>query len=357
MLRSDMKLAGPGILIKYYSEKLIEKGNKIIFCAGGGELLENNKINNIKTYKVNELLIEKRGIINNIKGIIKLYKIIKDEDIDIINTHNAYVAILANFSCFFLRKKIVLVNTVHGVGKEKVNKFIRGKIIAVSQYVKERLINSGVNEKKIELLENGIIDLNIFNEGKLQKKFREEIKVKKDEILIGSVGMFTGGKGQLNSIKTLQKLLKLNPNYKLVLVGDGRYKNEYKKFVFENKLENNVIFTGKRFDIPEIMWGIDLLLHLSESETFGMVLVEAMAFGKPIVASNLGGIPSIITSENNGLLVNRNEFEGNAKNIHALLNNEEKLRIIRKTNIELVKKRFDINKTILRLMEIYGVQK
>lgn len=355
MIRSDIKLAGPGILIKYYSEKLLEKGHKIIICSGGGGL--NNSIvnENIKYYQIEELLINKRGVINNIKAIYKILKILKKEKIEVIHCHNAYVAILSYISSRFLDNSIKVFNMVHGIEKEWINRFLPMKIIAVSNYVKERLINAGVKKEKIIVLENGVIDLKKYDINKNYKDIRREIGVKKDEILIGVVGIITGKKGHIEAIKTFEKLLEYKDinKIKLCLVGDGPYQVEYEDYCKKNSLESNILFLGRRNDIPDIMNSIDILLHLSNSETFGMVIVEAMAMGKVIVASNLGGIPEIIENNKNGFLVDKDDFYKNAELIKKIIEDKELLKKVRENNLEKVKEKYLLDKTIEKLLKIY----
>lgn len=355
MIRSDIKLAGPGILIKYYSEKLLEKGHKIIICSGGGGL--NNSIvnENIKYYQIEELLINKRGVINNIKAIYKIWKILKKEKIEVIHCHNAYVAILSYISSRFLNNSIKVFNMVHGIEKEWINRFLPMKIIAVSNYVKERLINAGVKKEKIIVLENGVIDLKKYDINKNYKDIRREIGVKKDEILIGVVGIITGKKGHIEAIKTFEKLLGYKDinKIKLCLVGDGPYQVEYEDYCKKNNLESNILFLGRRNDIPDIMNGIDILLHLSNSETFGMVIVEAMAMGKLIVASNLGGIPEIIENNKNGFLVDKDDFYKNAELIKKIIEDKELLKKVKENNLEKVKEKYLLDKTIEKLLKIY----
>lgn len=355
MLRSDIKLAGPGILIKYYSEKLLEKGHEVVICSGGGVL--NNTINNsrIRYYQIEELLISKRGIYSNIKAIYKLWKILREEKIEVIHCHNAYVAILAYISSIFSLKQIRIINTVHGVGKEWVNRFLPMKIMVVSNYVKNRLLAAKVKENKIVVLENGVIDLETYNIENTYKNIREEIGVKQEEYLIGVVGIMTGKKGHIEAIHTFEEILKLNSNkcFKLCLVGDGPLQREYEQYCKEKNLEKDIIFLGRRNDIPAIMKSLDMLIHLSSSETFGMVLVEAMAMGKVVVASNLGGIPEIIEDGENGFLVDKDKFYENARLIKEISNNIELIARIKENNLKKVKESYLLNNTIEKLLKIY----
>lgn len=90
---------------------------------------------------------------------------------------------------------------------------------------------------------------------------------------------------------------------KLLLVGDGPEKVEMEALVMELGLQAQVIFTGKRDDLPELLAISDVMFHLSEKEAFGLVLLEALACGLPSVATDVGGIPEVIEDGVNGFLV------------------------------------------------------
>ena len=169
------------------------------------------------------------------------------------------------------------------------------------------------------------------------------------------MGIITGKKGHIEAIKTFEKLLEYKDinKIKLCLVGDGPYQVEYEDYCKKNSLESNILFLGRRNDIPDIMNSIDILLHLSNSETFGMVIVEAMAMGKVIVASNLGGIPEIIENNKNGFLVDKDDFYKNAELIKKIIEDKELLKKVRENNLEKVKEKYLLDKTIEKLLKIY----
>ncbi|WP_225370594.1 glycosyltransferase [Methanobrevibacter arboriphilus] len=107
----------------------------------------------------------------------------------------------------------------------------------------------------------------------------------------------------------------------LVVVGDGPLLNSLKEKV---KIENveDVIFTGARNDVANVIQSSDLLILPSYSESFGLVLIEALACGKPVIGSNVGGIKEIITDDV-GLLVEPTDSMGLANSIDLILSDKE----------------------------------
>ena len=103
-------------------------------------------------------------------------------------------------------------------------------------------------------------------------------------------------------IESFKEVLK-EIDAKLLLVGDGPEKMDMEELVMELGLQDDVIFTGKRDDLPELLAISDVMFHLSEKEAFGLVLLEALACGVPSVATDVGGIPEVIEDGVNGFLV------------------------------------------------------
>ncbi len=148
--------------------------------------------------------------------------------------------------------------------------------------------------KKLRVLPTGI-HLERFqniNQDKITK-LKEEFCVKEDEKIIIFVGMLTERKGVDKVIKISQRLLSENYNIKTLIVGDAHGENIYEKLVNE-KYKDKIIFVGGRKDIPEFMSLADVLLLPSEGEGLPGVVMEAMASGLPVVATNEGCTPDLI---------------------------------------------------------------
>jgi glycosyltransferase involved in cell wall biosynthesis len=115
--------------------------------------------------------------------------------------------------------------------------------------------------------------------------------------------------------------------------------------VKKNDLEKHVIFTGTRYDIPDLMAAMDVVVLAAASEatpeSFGMVVIEALAMGTPVVATELGGIPDIAHDGINGYLIPPNDVDAMSKAVLRLLTNEEQARKMGETGQIWVRKEFD----------------
>jgi len=156
---------------------------------------------------------------------------------------------------------------------------------------------AGVPKKKLRILSTGI-HLNKFQNKNKTTKLKKEFNIKQEKIILFA-GMLTERKGIKKIISTSHRLLKENYNIKTLIVGDAHGKNEYKKLT-KNK---NIIFTGGRKDIPELMQLAHILFLPSEGEGLPGAVMEAMASELPVVATHEGCTPDLIENRKEGFLI------------------------------------------------------
>lgn len=179
------------------------------------------------------------------------------------------------------------------------------KIVAVSESVQKSLLRHGINKEKITILHNGIkIDRYRGAQG---LETRKNLGIKEDEFIFLFIGRLARQKGVDILIKALKKI----ERGILIVAGEGEESYGLARLTSELGLEQRIKFLGQRRDIPELLAVADCLVLPSRWEGFGMVVLEAMAAGVPVVASAVNGIEEIIRSDAEGLL-----FE--AENTEAL---------------------------------------
>jgi glycosyltransferase involved in cell wall biosynthesis len=173
----------------------------------------------------------------------------------------------------------------------------------VSAAVKNTLIGSGIAEDKIEVIYNSV-DIGRFNPGKaVRAAARAEIGLAEDDIVVASVGRITEDKGGLDLLYAFSEAAARYPRLRLVFAGDGPFQGTLQKCAAGLPLLGRVNFTGYRDDVERVYAAADIVAVPTRGlESFGMVVIEAMAMERPVIASNVGGIPEIITHGANGLL-------------------------------------------------------
>jgi glycosyltransferase involved in cell wall biosynthesis len=187
----------------------------------------------------------------------------------------------------------------------------RTRMIAVSQAVATNFRGrlSPLLKDRVSVILNSI-DLDKFQlDETAKRKICEELRFRKTDLAIGIVGQITPRKGQLELLRAFGEALSEVPESVLLMVGapmfnrDDEYLELLKRTSAELGIVNKVRMLGARSDIGPIMQALDLLVINSSAEPFGLVILEAMACGTPVLATAVDGIPEIITHDENGWLV------------------------------------------------------
>jgi len=172
-------------------------------------------------------------------------------------------------------------------------------IAAVSNSVRDSLLRSGVPNERIRLVQNGI-DTESFLRGQPVVKQLPQVQGKK---VVGFVGRLAQEKGLAYLMQAAESIVREDSNVAFVLAGAGPYRDRLCNLIKKLDLETHVVLLGKRSDLANVYASMDVLVLPSLSEGVPMVVLEAMAAGKPVLATKVGGIPQVIQDEKTGLLV------------------------------------------------------
>jgi glycosyltransferase involved in cell wall biosynthesis len=267
--------------------------------------------------------------------INKLARIMKENNINVVNTHlwgaNFWGRIAAK-----LAKVPVIIATEHNEDTWKLPFYFlfdnilsdwTDKIIAVSSSVKEFYVSKGIPTDKIEVVYNGIdIKQGQSPSGTVpvlhSAKIREEFGIKEEETVLAVIGRLVPQKGHCYFLSALKELLK-DHKIMALIVGSGPIEEELKQFSYNLGLNGNVIFTGLRRDIPDLLNNcIDILVMPSLREGLPLIALEAMSSGVPIIASKVGGIPELVIDGKTGLLVEPENHVALKEAIERLINDK-----------------------------------
>src|SRR4030042_3795671 len=313
-------------LLKAYSR---ERFNPIFCCLGPkeelGKEIEETKIGFIPLNKLRYNIFSP-GI------VLELYRLMKKKQIHVVRTHR-YRSNLYGRLAAFLAGVPVIIASVHDnyrtdkrlkrIIMNRILSKITDKIVAVSEDVKEDIIRyDRIAPSKIEVIPNGI-DVERFNPEKNTTDIRKEFSLGENDIVIGFIGRIVPAKGLEYLLNALPYLNEKFKSIKLLIVGEGSLVEELKERAKKNNIFNNILFTGRRRDIPEILASINIFVMPSIAEGFPNALLEAMAMGKPIVATEVGGIPEIVKNGFNGLLVPPRDTVSLSKAIKELISNDQ----------------------------------
>jgi L-malate glycosyltransferase len=245
-----------------------------------------------------------RGLFFVLNGARKVMHMVRENDIDIIHAHYLFPPGMAGLIGAMVTGRTFYV-TLHGsdVFLLSSHKLLRpllrlilqnaAGVFVVSDAVKEEVLRMNIPglEDKIRVTWNGV-DVERFHPDQ-RSSFRHETNILEDEALILFVGNLVHQKG-VKYLLMAKKLMK--EDAKLVIVGGGPLLNDLKGMMEYEQIEN-VTFIGPRKDVDEIMPAADVAVLPSLSESFGIALLEAMACEKPVVGTNVGGIPELVNDE------------------------------------------------------------
>ena len=237
------------------------------------------------------------------------------------------------------------------------------KVICITNDMKKNHIeHTPINENQIEVVHNGI-DLNKFrrNLDLDKKRFLEEKSLPKDRLIIGTVARLDRLKNQKLLIEVADNLIQ---DYKdkihFILVGDEtnsvsgkNYKNELISFIKEKKLDDYFSIFGFSKEIEKFYSILDIFVLTTIKESFGLVLLEAMAMGLPVIASNRGGPPEIIEHEVNGFLFDPDNQKELVTQLYKLISDEKLRKSMGEKSVELVKNKFNLDKKVDKYLQIF----
>lgn len=222
------------------------------------------------------------------------------------------------------------------------------RVIAISESVRRDLVNNQVKPEKIELIYNGI-DLTPFGDSKSSSDIRKRF----DKYLIGFVANLNYRKGHEYLLRAIASVKKEFPQIQLLLLGEGDLRVELENLVKDLEIQEQVSFLGYQKDVPAILKQLDLYVHASTLEPLGIAVIEAMAAGKCVVATEVGGVPEIIQDGKTGFLVKPKCSDSLARSIIKIIGAPDIAIEIGGAARNRVEEVFDIKKVVESYQDVY----
>ncbi|HJR76036.1 MAG TPA: glycosyltransferase family 4 protein [Nitrospiraceae bacterium] len=226
-----------------------------------------------------------------------------------------------------------------------------GKVIAVSSNIEDTL-RKLYGARKVVRIHNGI-NLKQVMVRQDRASVRGELAIGPDDYAIGTVGRLTPVKGHDVLLRAASCLMKKIPNIKVLIVGDGPLMPALKQLARELDMEKKVILAGKRYDIYDLVNCMDVFVLPSIHEGIPMSLLEAMALGRPVVASRVGGIPEVISHETHGLLVPAGDSNALAEGCRRFLADRELAENCSLAAKQQIEQKFSSQVMAVRVADLY----
>lgn len=295
-------------------------------------------------------------------GIRELRNYIKKNNFDVVHCHD----FKANFYGLMatLGTGVKRVTTVHGSTKDSFllwlflafNEYILirffNKIIVVSEHLKKELKGKFLNSQKVVLIPNGL-DLSFFKESNDGGIEEPDLVIPPGKTVLGTVGRLFPDKGHEDLFKALLMLKDEFPNLILLIVGDGPYAEYLKALRDAMGLQDRVIFAGVRHDMKRVYEALHIFVMPSIREGLPMALLEAMLAGVPVVATRVGGMPSVLEEGKRGRMVDPHDPKGLAREIETLLMNPEEARQMAIDASAFIRTEYSSAKMALQTEKVY----
>lgn len=226
------------------------------------------------------------------------------------------------------------------------------RLIVVSRAIEQKIREEGRQGVPVSLIYNGV-DLQRYNHQQPCCTLHDDYSIPEDSQIVGVVARLEAEKGHRTLVDAWPLVLSAQPRAWLLIVGEGSERNSLESQAASLGVADRVVFTGRREDVPAVTAALDVAVLPSYREAQGLSVLEAMALGRPVVASKVGGIPEMIEDGVSGLLVPPNDSESLAGAIVRLLSDHPYADMIAKRGHDLVHDRFCIELMVNSIEALY----
>lgn len=296
-------------------------------------------------------------------------RLVRRHKIDVIHVNLHFK--MSNFwLAFLILRKPVIVHLRSHYWMDIFEKFVicrTLKVICISKSVESNFLKKRRSDffmyhrpGHTEVIYDGV-DVKHFFPKPTGGKIRKEFNIGPEDFFVGLIGAVDRIKGQDILVKAAPLVVERHRCAKFIIVGDlyvdrectNDYRDGLVKLVKTFKIENNVIFTGFRNDIDMLMNEIDLLVQPSQREALGTSMIEAMSCGKPVIGTDVDGVPEVIGNNEGGLLLNPRTPEALAEAINFFIEHPEEARQKGIRGRERVLRMFNLHENMTLIQEIY----
>jgi glycosyltransferase involved in cell wall biosynthesis len=226
------------------------------------------------------------------------------------------------------------------------------QLIAVSRAMEQKIVEEGRALAPVRLIYNGV-DLERYEHQEPCCTLRDEYGMEPGSQIVGVVARLEPEKGHPTLLEAWPRVLQKVPGAYLLVVGEGTRRAELEQLARDLRIAHRVVFTGRRDDVPAVTAALDVAVLPSYREAQGLTILEAMALSRPVVASNVGGIPEVIQDGATGLLVPPRDPEALAAAIVRILTDHPLADTLARAGHDLVHDRFCLELMVKEIEAIY----
>ena len=300
-----------------------------------------------------------------IPHLLSIYKFLLKHKFDIIHANNS-----PDLTDWLILSKLLKIKMISHLRfpltPTNTRKYLIGQydaIISISNYVTKRLITEKIHCHNVVTIHDGIDIQSIQKHKNYTKDLNKEFDIGINAPVIGVIGNIRWWKGQHVAIESMKDIVNIHKNIRCIFVGeisnseeDAEYYKNLSNLVVKYNIGENIIFTGYRKDVLNILSRFDILVHTSIlPEPLGRVILEGMVLRKPVIATKHGGPVECIEDEISGFLVPPDNPILLSEKILFLLENKEVSKMVGENARKRVEEKFNIERNVKKVEEVYSI--
>ena len=301
---------------------------------------------------------------NFIKQLKRAARFMRENKIEIVQTHDFYTNVFGMFAAALARVPVkIAAKRETGGMRSKSQIFLEKQafrladaIVVNSEAVKNYLVAGNIPAEKINVIYNGL-DLDKFsNVTKSRREICKKLNLPTDEnvkFVTLVANLRHAVKNQKMFLRAAAKVVQMHADAHFILAGEGELKDELTVFAEDMKILQNVHFIGRCDDVPELLNASEICVLTSIHEGFSNSIIEYMAAGKAVVATDVGGAGEAIVEGVSGYLVQSDHDRILAKHLNELLDNEAKSKSFGKKGCEIAGRKFSLETQLSKTLDLY----
>ena len=290
---------------------------------------------------------------------VRLYRYLRQHHVDVVHTHHFAQLFYAALPARLAGARII--HTEHEFFTYKTSALGRAllrplslfceRVTVVGPEVADYFLNTiGIPKRRLKIVLNGV-DVETFNYDR--KAAREELGLRSQEIVIGTIGRLEPEKSQTTLLDVFQHVAAQHPHARLMIAGDGQLADELKSYAGRLGVMDRTLFLGYRRDVPRLLAAMDIFVLTSIREGLPISLIEAMAARRPVVASNVGSVTDLVRDGCSGLVVTAGDTNAFIGAVESLVSSPELRQRMGNAGRETVEASYSLSAIVREYEELY----
>lgn len=298
-------------------------------------------------------------------GLRRIAGYIEQNQIHVVHTHVLRPDILGGLAARLAHRPAVL-STKHNMAYVRSQNgwlmrnlfywpamYLSDQIVTVTEALRQQTIERlRISPTRVTTIHNGI-DAERYYQPDARAATRAALGLAPDAFVLTYTGRLIGGKGLEEVLRAAQPLVERHPACRVLIVGEGELQERLQQLAGELGLLSHVVFAGFRRDVPEVLAASDVFVLPSFSEGLPLSVLEAMAAGKPVVVSRVGGVPEIVHDGETGLMIRPGDVPGLTAALLSLIEDPARRTALGARGRQHVQEHFSVPSMIARYQDLY----